>query len=480
MRGLVILVLLCLGTLLVVLFELGIFLPASWNITLMLVLTLGGIWKIRVSSLSLATRWFIVLYSVVFIATLGYLFDPNYSWWPGGELSLAYQTNPDIIALMTMIGLIGLVGLMVGMILAAQKTPKQIRYGMSPNQPRTLPLAIFVLILATALFFVWLITPTDSATYQLGTPGFTIATNILGFYSAGVVGISFIILAFLDAQRESKRRARRLKLRLLALGVVSVLFLQLSTGHRSDSFGMLLSLTALYLTDPHATSNVRVWFLKFRKTRLVALILIPVVVFYAAFGVLRASGERRLDPTVVLDGFRYGTWSAVLLTNLSLAGQYYEGSMVTDWGATYVDYFLSLPPGFLTKALGIERAIEPTHGPAWWFPGISAGGIDIALVPFKNFHTPGVLLVLLLVGYLIARIERAGAQPRVLNRIVYAFLFNVSIPWFWYGDMNFIRGMMIAAVLWVSYSMALSAFGRHASERNPIQLQRIGAPSLDL
>ena len=165
----------------------------------------------------------------------------------------------------------------------------------------------------------------------------------------------------------------------------------------------------------------------------------------------------------VVKGVREGfTGSAVLLTNLSIAHSYRVGEMPVEAGGTYLDYLRSLPPGFVTYALGIERPIEINHGPNFWFTDISAGGIHVVTIPFRNFLAPGALLVMLLYGYLIARWEMIGQRSSWLARLWYGCLFVASAHWFWYGDIAFIREAMI-------FVMAAAIYGI---------VRRIGAFSL--
>jgi hypothetical protein len=116
--------------------------------------------------------------------------------------------------------------------------------------------------------------------------------------------------------------------------------------------------------------------------------------------------------------------------------------MPVEWGRTYLQYVLSLPPGFITRALGVERPIETDRGPNFWFTDISAGGVHVVTVPFRNLLAPGAFVVLLLYGYLIARSEIAGQRSFWLARLWYGSMFVVSAQWFWYGDIVFIREVM--------------------------------------
>jgi hypothetical protein len=47
--------------------------------------------------------------------------------------------------------------------------------------------------------------------------------------------------------------------------------------------------------------------------------------------------------------------------------------------------------------------------------------------------------------------ERIGVRNRRWNRLVYGAIIASSFKWFWYADMNVIRALMGAGVIWLGY-----------------------------
>jgi hypothetical protein len=127
---------------------------------------------------------------------------------------------------------------------------------------------------------------------------------------------------------------------------------------------------------------------------------------------------------LLADGFNQNTWTGILLTNLGLAERYQSGTIRYLYGQTYLDYLLSLPPGFLTYAIGYQRPLEATQGPNWWFMGLSGGGIHPVVVPFMNFGIAGCFIVMGIYGYFIAWCEKpsAGNWRRYLYGILVVHL----------------------------------------------------------
>jgi hypothetical protein len=443
------------GAVLVLAFESGYLLPTPVSVALMFALTLWGLWQARLSPLSPLTRLMILLYFMPFSVCWGYLFDPNYTWWYT-PLSLDYMSDPVITAGMVMVGLIGLVGLLAGIWLARMLAPRRLTTSPAASAPaRTLHPFTFGALLITALFFSYINTP--SATIL--TAAYSSASGLAGqlnFNAAFLVAYTLLIALFIDAEQEVKRwRLRLLKrLGILAVTVFILIFFQLLRGDR-DSFGLVVGLGALYLTEPLRRTHWAALGVRLRRYLLIGTAGGVVLVAFLAISTLRTrvvGGEQVPLGTAIVEGYKESTWSAVLLTNLSLAAQYHQGRMVTEGGRTYLDYLYSLPPGFVTRALGIERPIEPYQGPNFWFTDISSGGLHVVTVPFKNFHSPGVLIVLILFGYIIGRSEIIGQSSRWLNRLWYGSLFVGSAQWFWYGDITFIREVMIFGLVAVLYA----------------------------
>lgn len=454
------------GFMLVILFESGYLLSTPLSVLLLFTLTGWGLWQIRLSPLSPLTRLMILLYFMPFLTTLGYLFDPNYTWWYT-PLSIAYMTDPNVTAGMLMVGLIGLVGLLTGMGLARALAPRRLEPASLSTTPRSLHPFAFVALLLMALFFSYINTPADT----IFSAAYTAATGIAGrfnFNAAFLVSYTILVALFIDTEQEKSRPHLRSFKRffILLATVIILIFFQLLRGDR-DSFGLVVALAALYLTEPSGRNiGTRMRSKRMRRYLLIGGAGAIVLVSFLAISTLRlrvANGDRVPLSTAIIEGAQESTWSAVLLTNLSLAAQYHQNRMITENGRTYLDYLYSLPPGFITHALGIERPIEPHQGPNFWFTDISAGGLHIITVPFKNFHTPGVLVLLILFGYIIGRTEIIGQNPHWLHRLWYGAFFVGSAQWFWYGDMPFIREIMIYALVAILYGVARRVTGLQAA-----------------
>jgi hypothetical protein len=420
--------------------------------------TLLAVFFARTSSMSLLTRLSITLYALPFSATIGYLFDPQFFWW---QTPYARQLMGDerTMRILLATGFVGLAGLMFGISVGSLKRNYRPRV---EQDRRVLGLIGFTAFIVLALFFSWLSAPTKTI-FQLayaseGSAG--VATS-LNFNAAYLVSYVLLAAAYLDAERSSRflRRAKFIMVLLAAIYVV--VFLQILRGDR-ESIGAVAALMALYVTSPSGRRLLRRVRLRtsveWQRARRLVIPVIVIVVVFQLIGFVRSAGGS-LSEVSVLPGERVqtlltaNTWTAVLLTNLGIAYEYQSG-MDYLGGRTYLEYLQSLPPGVLTKILGVERPLEGWSGPAWWFVGLGAGGIHVALVPFKNFGPFGTFGILAVIGFVIASVDRRS-RSGFFNRLLYASFITVSFFWFWYGDMYVVRAVMAAILAVILYKTVI-------------------------
>lgn len=441
-------------------FHAGTVLPRNVSIIALWVLTFTAIWTIRASHLSLLPRLLLIAYSAPFFATLGYLVWSDFLWWFTPR-AVELQSDPLIIREMMEIGLLGFIGLYAGMLLA-QARPARVRRALLVH-PATLELVVFVVLIAVATLLSWLSAPGDSILdVAVGQGTESSRSRAIGFPGAWLASYLLLLALVIDVERERVRATRRVKWATLSIAITYiVVVLNLLEGDR-ECTGLLAALAAFYLTPTrvmHSAAAVQ------RLVRKRLRVAIPAVAFgflvLVGLGSARyslADKAKRIDPvTIVRLGLGQNTWTGVLLTNLGSTYEYRTGISHFVFGRTYLDYLLSLPPGPLTAALGIERPLEPTRGGGSATLGdVTGGGLHVVIIPFENFGAWGVVLLLAIFGFGIVRSEQYAQSGRLLARMVWGGMFCTALFWFWYGDMNVIRGLMGAVVVAFLYRVALS------------------------
>ena len=428
------------------------------SLTLASIMIIWGLWKIRLSEYSLLTRISIIIYALPFINCFEYLWsrDLVYQKLIWGITANSYNQDIEIVKRVAMVGTIGLLGLLTGFISAKIFRFKNIRAKhMSEN--RSLALPAFFLIAFLSLLFSWLTASSETIMSPLYDESVSIVSKYrLNLNAAGIVSYVLALLLFIDSYAEKRRRIRKIKFTATLLVVfMVVVWFQFIRGDR-DSIGLPIALAAVYLIQKPviSASKARYKTRQLKKIFVIACLLLAIFVFAQVIGFVRGitvTSYKDILSHVTTINYFTGTWSAVLLTPLSVVGDFYHKAMNLHRGSTYWDYLLSLPPGIITNFIGLERPIESTHGPAFEMR-YGLGGTHAVVVPFMNFKTYGVLLVLFLYGHIIGRIERKiQASEKTQIKLLYGSMIIFMPSWFWYGEMSVIRGLMAYFVVVLMY-----------------------------
>ncbi len=453
-------------------FVFGRMLPLALSVALMAGLAIWGLIVQSASRLSLLPRLMVLLYVVCFLATIGHLFDPYYVWWYT-PVAIALIRDRVVSEAMLTVGIVGLLGLLAGLHVAQAFVRRRPVTDARPD--RTLGILMFGAASALAVLLSWIVAPAGTIlerAYNAGNSA--IAAAPMNFNAAGLLSYVLIVLLAIDAERDVILWRRRWKVVLTAAATAYiVIVLQVLRGDR-ECTGLLAALALLYLTGGQSDDLIRKTALAWRRIRRVAMPAAVVVGLFIVLGAVRTSLARPEGGALLplnhrlVGALQENTWTSVLLTNLAQAGQFRKGTAHYLYGQTYVDYLLSLPPGILTRAAGIQRRLESDRGPNWWFFGISAGGIHVVVVPFRNFGIGGAFGVLALIGWFIAWVEMRNDGGRFWGRFLFGAMGVVSFSWFWYGDMYLVRILMAVAILGPVYRVWLRFSGELAMARRPL------------
>ncbi len=433
-----------LGVLIIVFFETENIFPLSLSMAFFSFIVVWGLWKIKLSRFSLLTRTMIVLYALPFVHLFEYLWDEKiiYSAFVWGLTANPYNTNLEIVKRVAMIGAAGAYALVAGYLLA-KITYSRNKYNLR-SAGRTLISPAFFFVAFIALFLSWINAPKET----IFTAAYTTSESLLSginFNAAWMLSYVFAVLLLIDAFNEKRIKVRKLKFIITIVSfLIIVIWLQFMRGDR-ESVGLIAAFFVIWLLNKND--------IKLNKKKIAIVVCLAVLTFVTlqVVGNIRSTSWEEHTIEIGSVNFLAGTWSASLLTPFSVVGDFYNGLMDMHWGSTYWDYFLSLPPGFLTQLIGVERPVEGTHGPAWEMR-YGIGGTHAIVVPFMNFGSTGVFIVLLLYGLLIGIVEkRMQFLVGVKQKLLYSSFFIFAPFWFWYGEMSAVRGIMSFYLVWWIY-----------------------------
>lgn len=462
---------LSIGIFFVFLFHADVFLPIWASVAILVGVSLflwSGYRHQRVGVLMLLL-W--LVYALPFIHTVPYLWfdfgsdDPRVLW---GLAANPYMLDDRIIQLTAMIGAVGGIGFALGVSLNNKAIVRDTGMSTIGNRRliRTLSTPIWMVWVIGGVALSWLTAP-DATLFSAVYTESKSALDGANFGSAGM--ISFVLLAFAlcDAilDRNPARNAFKTKVVLGAIAL-TVVFLQLLRGHRegiSFVFGALL--VYFYWAAPFSQKRQ----IQFPWTKIVAggfvLVVVSMVIGATRHSLTEIQDIGQLvslladlykSDVIGISNLLHGTWTAVLLTPLSVAGDYIYGLLPLKLGEDYLNLFLSIPPGFIADAVEYTRPIDALTGPAWEMR-YGMGGTHATVVPFMNFRMLGVLVIPALWAYILTRYEK-GALKRlsVINLALLCTVAMAAPEWLWYGEKNGFNALIIWWLLAVLYRVSLS------------------------
>jgi len=445
-----------------VLFFLKDYLPFYVSIVLMS-LTIALFFSIKRFYLA---KFGLIALALPYIHLLPYLW---FDWNERPELMWGLASNPymferDIINLTSMIAAISVIAFYFGVLIVQNMNfykNKNADFDSHPprNHQPALPIFYTLILCLFSIFSSYLVAPKET----ILTAAYTTSEGISqgwDFSSLWTFSYVALIFAFVDAIFEYKRFRKKIKFFILIIStLIIVTFFQLLRGDR-ESITLVISLIFIYFfLNPFLIKKNRKTMNIFKLAKVGLLVFVIIFVSYF-FGAARSSMsyDRMGFIKNYINEFQpeklfYGTWSAVLLTPLSVAGDYIYGLLKFEYGQTYIDLILSLPPGFIANFLGYERPIDAFKGPAWKMT-YGIGGTHATVVPFMNFGLIGVFFILILIGYFLAYIDLSYQKKQNATSISLAGVLVMILPhWFWYGEKYFINVMIIWFLFYFLYEI---------------------------
>jgi len=441
------------------LFHFDIYFPIWMSVATMIAVSLYFINKYRQNTIGLLMLLLWLVYALPFIHIIPYLWfdftqtDPLRLW---GLAVNDYMMDKVVIELTAMLGAVGAVGVALGISLNAN--PIQKDSGKNPDGSRrtvrTMSFPLWLIWVLVGVMLSWMVAPEDT----LFTAAYTMSVSRLdgaGFSSAWMVSYVILGFAFCDSLFEENRS---LKTRIILVALVVVVgFFQILRGDR-ESIPFVFALTLVYFYWASGITQRRDFRVPFLKIGLVIFGLLAVSALLGALrhslvgaSILEIGGlvrEMNKEGDFGGDALLSGTWSATLLTPLSVAGDHIYGLLELKLGKNYIDFILSIPPGFIADAFGYVRPLDLDRGPAWEMR-FGIGGTHAVVVPFMNFRMLGVFLIPAIWSFAIAKYEKFAL--RSVNVISLSLLVTIAMAaphWLWYGE----KAGFNAIVLWIIFS----------------------------
>lgn len=408
-----------------------------------------------------------VVYALPFIHIIPYIwfdFDAESPLILWGLVVNPYMTDKAIIELMSMIGAMGAAGFVVGASLLQGKlsmdlsSEEVVRYRVLQ---KTLSMPVFLTWTAIAVVLTWISAPSDTVFTAVYTESAARYDN-WNFSSAWMFSYAFLVFALSDSIFEVSPRVRKLKRKIVFYSILLiVIWFQLLRGNRESLPLVLAAVLMCYtwskcLFDSKKGKRKLNWpimlfylFFVFIATYLVGVIRSGLVGVGSLSDLINVFSDMVESGAIGFDNLISGTWSAVLLTPLSVSGDYINGSLPLKYGHTYLDLLCSIVPGFLADWIGYTRPIDALHGPAWDMT-YGLGGTHAVVVPFVDFRMAGVFIIVALWSFAFAKAERYLIKHLTVSNLALLGIIATAIPhWLWYGE----KIIMTALIIWLILSI---------------------------
>ena len=416
-----------------------------------------------------------VIFALPFVHLPSYLFfdfASNPKWLYGMYVN-PYMIDEKVIQLTSMFAAISCSGMILGFIISSKKQTKNNPSLLASPYPSysNLPLISFIFFLVLGLFFTEISSTSETifeASYGFGT---TTMLSESGFDSAWLLGYILLIFAFTDAWLDRSSKYGKFKRILIYSTIIYVLiFLQFLRGER-ESFPMIVAFILTPFFCSRIFDDLKQYKLNLYLIFICGFALLSVNLLVA---LLRNSVEGLSFNEVLdvlhfyftgdscpyrkcygLEDIFYGTWSAVLMTPISIAGDYIYDSYIYvyqgfRWGAEYIDLILSIPPGFVAKWFDFVRPFDSSMGPAYEMR-FGGGGTHAIILPFRNFSIIGVFFIPILIAFFIGKIEVWTHSKISVTRLSLVLTMIMCAPhWLWYGEKALINSIIIWFILaWI-------------------------------
>lgn len=440
------------------------FLPVYFSVIIMFVclLTVHFLYKRRY--INVLSYLIFIVFALPFIHIAGYIFfdytsNPKMLW---GLATNPYMLDESVIKLTAMMGGTGSLGVVLGLLIGGNQVvhKHKLTLKLSESNRARLTLVRSISLLLIGLFFSVISAPSESVFEAVYTNSDALVAG-LGFDSAWMFGYVAITFVYCDAWLDRSRATASLK-RICCVGVILFIFieLQLMRGDR-EAFPWIFSLlmcpyfcSRIFADKSHV--SIKWWVVVTGGLLLLSLNF--------AVGLMR-SNLVGSNPTEVINllvtlvstnqyGFSNlfsGTWSAVLLTPLSVAGDYIYERQSLKWGLDYWNLLLSVPPGFVAEWFNYVRPWSGDSGPAWDMT-YGIGGNHALVLPFRNFSMLGILLVPAVFSFIISRVEVTAQKGLTVYRLSLVLILIMAAPhWLWYGEKYIVNAVIIYSIFSLFY-----------------------------
>jgi hypothetical protein len=377
----------------------------------------------------------------------------------------AFQTA-DIFAKANHLVAIGLAAMLSGWLVAfdaraRRARPSRRRYALVTGDA-FLPLILLAFPLLVLSF------PTESifTTAYSGAPrettiGATIEINVLK------PALLFCVILALIALLQNPTRIRKIVWG--ALFLLCVVVLGFASGSRVEELGCLMAVGWILLTHRGSRRLPKRWIVVGACLAYAMLVLGEVRSVLSSHslnsGLLIDASRRAVDifpanETLTMKPSTNGDIAATLCVVIGLVE---TGILQVDYGETFVKYIWMTLPRFLNPDRPVELQVFLQQ------LAMTGGGLFVLAEPFLAGGSAGVLLLMLLFGYIIGSLEARSVRGELapMACFLYLGLLSCAPRWFLYSNLSMYKHMLTGIIIVVLARLLSSIFVSESRRPTP-------------
>lgn len=384
-------------------------------------------------------------FSVVFI----YVIDKDYNWYSAkGEFDFFRNAanDPYVMNIVFLVGFSSILSFFLAKLCLDLSILRGFKFKLRLPSNGVIKYSPFLstIILIIALYLNSLSARTlnifDYNYGELSDPPLSGGSYLLGY--------TLILLVILKHNRALKKNIFTSFSIVLAL-TYEIIFNQFLVGSR-ESIGLIVSIFIIYKYRLINNNFIHTY-------NFIKIIFFLIILLYLSLGAFRSVLSVNPDSiysSSLISIFNNNPWNSILLSVLGFSDQFLQGQDILQF-AYYQQLFMKIPPGFLSNLFFSSELDSTLSDPGHWYADYTTGGAYYPIVIFRSFGFVFGTLALTLMFLVLLSASKLIVSSNLYLQLLYLILIIISFRWFWYGDIDLIRGLQ-AWLITCFFDMILS------------------------
>lgn len=441
----------------------NVYFSVKYSVIIILVSIVYFIKLFRKKRIGIVSLLFFLVFTLPFLHLIPYLWTDltvrtDRVW---GLVANPFQFNNDIMNLVGMMSTCGMMGMILPTLFIRKKNLHGVISDKSKIVRKSMPLVLWFIWLVIGLILSIISAPQESVLDAAYTSVGSVSRE-LNVNSAWLLSYVILLFALYDSLVEKNNYVRKIKkISIFSVIAYIVIILQFFRGDRESIPWLLACVLMIYYWLPFST-NTNFKIPKAKLTIFVTLAFVISVIVGAGRGKISDAGNLSNAASITTNIIKEnpellkGTWTAVLLTPLSSAGDFLTNNKSYLWGEDYLNLILSIPPGFIADMIGYERPWGSGKGPAKEMI-YGQGGTHSSVLPFRNFGLLGIIFITSIIFNLVIKLDDVTyRKPSMSSTILLSTIVTILPHWLWYGEKNLLNGLIMFYILLFFYKVSLS------------------------